>query len=120
MKYQPMEQDAKRTLVPQLRACGYNLSEDDVMRTDYFQVDFVEALDLVKTRRVYVSKGFVYVPRQDILYVLKLPTPKTKYKNAIKTSASRFRFFFFSGCCCCCCVAVVFIREEPEGGCRGP
>jgi len=70
MKYQPMEQDAKRTLVPQLRACGYNLSEDEVMRTDYFHVDFVEALDLVKTCRVYVSKGFAYVPRQDILSII--------------------------------------------------
>ena len=70
MKYQPMEDDDKRVLVPQLRACGYNLSEDDVMRTDYFQVDFVEALDLVKTRRVYVSRGFAYVPRSDILSII--------------------------------------------------
>jgi DNA primase large subunit len=35
-----------------------------------FQVDFTEALDLVKNRRVYVSGGQAYVPRQEILSII--------------------------------------------------
>ena len=39
-------------------------------QTDYFQVDFEEALELVKSRRVYVSRGQAYVPRSDILSII--------------------------------------------------
>jgi DNA primase large subunit len=70
MKYAPMESDAKMAILPQLKACTYGMLDDDVMRTDYFKVDFTEALDLVKGRRVFVTNGFAYVPRHDILSII--------------------------------------------------
>lgn len=70
MNYEPIDDAEKLALLPKLKACGFKLTEETVKRTDYFKVNFEEALDLVKHRRVFISRGFAYVPRSDLLSII--------------------------------------------------
>jgi DNA primase large subunit len=47
MKYHPMPIEEKRALIPKLVACGFKLTEESVMQTDYFQVRQLLGLFLV-------------------------------------------------------------------------
>eukprot|EP00039_Didymoeca_costata_P020020 m.339743 g.339743 ORF g.339743 m.339743 type:complete len:526 (-) comp18947_c0_seq1:193-1770(-) len=70
MKYEPISMDTKRSLAPKLVASGFKLTEQSVMSMDYFQVDFEEALDLVKGRKIYIEKGFGFIPRNELLSII--------------------------------------------------
>eukprot|EP00041_Stephanoeca_diplocostata_P015417 m.294251 g.294251 ORF g.294251 m.294251 type:complete len:527 (+) comp20029_c0_seq1:107-1687(+) len=70
MSYVPMDGMKKESMVQKLAAVGYQNNEDKVRSTDYFEVRFEEACELVRTRRVYVEKGFAYVPKHDILSII--------------------------------------------------
>lgn len=47
-----------------------NYSHAKVESTDFYRVRFVEALDLIKNRKVYVEKGYAYIPNEDFISVL--------------------------------------------------
>lgn len=38
--------------------------------SSFLQVPFMEVLELVRTRRVYLEKGFAYVPQEDLIVVI--------------------------------------------------
>lgn len=70
MEYHPIDREAKMELAPKLVACGFRLNHDDVMATDYFKVDFEQAVELVKQRKVYLQKGSAYIPKSEILTII--------------------------------------------------
>jgi DNA primase large subunit len=70
MEYHPIDRETKMELAPKLVACGFRLNHDDVMATDYFKVDFEQAVELVKQRKVYLQKGSAYIPKSEILTII--------------------------------------------------
>ena len=53
--------------------------------TDYYKVPFTEALDLVKSRKVYVQRGFAYVPDNELVVII-LSIFRSKLSRALAVS----------------------------------
>eukprot|EP01137_Pigoraptor_chileana_P008783 Opistho-2@56107 len=70
LKYVPIGTDKKNALHDKLRAAGAFLSDDDVDKEDYFSVPFEEALELVRSRKVYLENGMAYVPRRELAAIV--------------------------------------------------
>ncbi|KAJ7373806.1 hypothetical protein OS493_009128 [Desmophyllum pertusum] len=62
LSYTPIDDGERDDKKSELKDSGFNLTIDKVLTTDYFKVRFVEALDLVRSR-----KGFAYVPREELV-----------------------------------------------------
>lgn len=67
LNYEPIEPAEREERKEELVEAGFNLSQHKVLATDYFKVPFVEALDLVRSRKVYLENGCAYVPRDDLV-----------------------------------------------------
>ncbi|XP_020623549.1 DNA primase large subunit-like [Orbicella faveolata] len=67
LDYKPIDPAEREEKESELMDAGFNLSHLKVVATDYFKVPFVEALDLVRSRKVYLENGFAYVPRDDLV-----------------------------------------------------
>eukprot|EP01134_Creolimax_fragrantissima_P001136 CFRG1136T1 len=70
LKYDLMSDEEKRTLEPQLKACGFNLQIEDVRETDYYKLPFKRALELVRSRKVFLRNGVAYVPKHELLSII--------------------------------------------------
>mmetsp|Transcript_3262 Transcript_3262/g.7999 ORF Transcript_3262/g.7999 Transcript_3262/m.7999 type:complete len:523 (+) Transcript_3262:26-1594(+) len=70
LNYTPISQSMKEERLDKLASVGFANNADKVMRTDYFKVAFEEALELIKTRRVYIEAGYAYVPKSDIASII--------------------------------------------------
>ncbi|XP_002739991.1 DNA primase large subunit-like [Saccoglossus kowalevskii] len=70
LHYEPIPDKEKLKIIKELANSGYNTSVTTVENTDYFKVPFVEALDLVKSRKVYLERGYAYVPRSDLVSIV--------------------------------------------------
>lgn len=68
--YPKMDPEEKKELLPYLVASGFKLNQDDVMRSDYFRIAFEEALELVRSRKVYVHRGDAFIPRRDMMSII--------------------------------------------------
>lgn len=44
--------------------------ESENKNTDFYKVPFTDVLDLVKSRRVYIHKGYAYVPHQELVSII--------------------------------------------------
>ncbi|XP_065842899.1 DNA primase large subunit-like [Oscarella lobularis] len=47
------------------------VKQDMAKQTEFFKIPFVEALDLIRSRQVYLEKGFAYVPSSDLVTILQ-------------------------------------------------
>eukprot|EP00794_Sanderia_malayensis_P004885 gene4885-5525_t len=70
LDFKPISDREKKERCLYLRDAGYDLTEDKVMISDYYKVHFTEAIDLVRGRRVYLEKGFAYVPRNELVSII--------------------------------------------------
>lgn len=50
-------------------AAGCGISVDQATKTDFWKVDFVAALELVRRRRVFLRHGFAYIPFSDLVVI---------------------------------------------------
>jgi DNA primase large subunit len=50
--------------------------------TNFYKVHFTEALDLVRSRRVFLKGGFAYVPEADLVVII-LSLFRTKLSHAL-------------------------------------
>lgn len=50
------------------------------------QVPFTEVLDLVRSKKVYLEKGFAYVPKTDLVSII-LSVYRTHLSHALAVSA---------------------------------
>ncbi|XP_011270829.1 primase, variant [Capsaspora owczarzaki ATCC 30864] len=71
LSYVPIPNEEKAQLLPLLQAsAGPTVSPQDILSEDYFKLPFLAALELVRSRRVYLQGGAVYVPRRELVSIL--------------------------------------------------
>ncbi|XP_052686031.1 DNA primase large subunit-like [Crassostrea angulata] len=69
LDYNPISEDEKQRVLQDLMAsAGRNSTTADT--NEYFKVPFTEVLDLVRGRKVFLSRGFAYVPKDDMISIL--------------------------------------------------
>ncbi|KAJ1345974.1 hypothetical protein KIN20_000622 [Parelaphostrongylus tenuis] len=51
-------------------AAGSAMSIDQTSKTDFWKVDFISALELVRRRRVLVRQGYAYVPFKNLVVII--------------------------------------------------
>ncbi|CAI4230276.1 unnamed protein product [Auanema sp. JU1783] len=61
--------DEKEDLCEEL-AAACAMSAEYVLSTDFFKLNFVEALELVRRRKVYLNKGYAYVCANDLSVIM--------------------------------------------------
>ncbi|XP_052776881.1 DNA primase large subunit-like [Mya arenaria] len=69
LHYESISDEEKNSFREQL-ASSSGIAASVVETVEYFKVHFTEALDLVQKRKVYVHKGQVYVPYEDMISLL--------------------------------------------------
>ncbi|XP_077438264.1 DNA primase large subunit [Vanacampus margaritifer] len=70
LEYDAISIEAKRALQDKLVNSSYGVSGITVEDQDFYKVPFQDALDLVRTRKVYLKAGYVYIPHQDIVTIV--------------------------------------------------
>ncbi|XP_020894564.1 DNA primase large subunit isoform X2 [Exaiptasia diaphana] len=70
LSYSDIGEEEKSEKCCQLRDAGYNLNVQSVKADEYYKVPFIEALDLVRSRKVYLEGGYAYVPRGDLSSII--------------------------------------------------
>ncbi|GIY50609.1 DNA primase large subunit [Caerostris darwini] len=66
LNYQPIEDEEKERLIDFLYL-GFNHSVQKVQLTKFYKVPFIEVLDLVKNRKVFLEEGYAYIPEDDLI-----------------------------------------------------
>ena len=62
--------DAEKKEIQDKLTASARESAFNVEYEKYYKVSFLEALDLVSSRRVYVSNGFAYVPHSELVVLI--------------------------------------------------
>ncbi|KAI8495807.1 DNA primase large subunit [Branchiostoma belcheri] len=70
LDYRPIPEEEKRALRDDLKSSSYEMKGDKFETTDFYKVPFQEALDLVRARKVYLKKGYVYVPGSELVSII--------------------------------------------------
>ncbi|XP_071964256.1 DNA primase large subunit-like [Antedon mediterranea] len=70
LHYEPIDAKEKEALKKQLVDSSYNLTEMSIEGIEFYKVPFTEALDLVRSRKIYVHKGYAYVPSNDLVSIV--------------------------------------------------
>jgi len=68
LEYMPIGEQEKNSVLDSLVEMGYSTTQIQTM--DFYKVSFLEVLELVKSRRVFVKNGYAYVNVQDFGTVL--------------------------------------------------
>ncbi|KAG7230170.1 hypothetical protein INR49_009890 [Caranx melampygus] len=76
----------KEAMKEQLVTSSYGTSGVTVESQDFYKVPFQDALDLVRTRKVYLKGGYVYIPHQDIVTIV-LNDFRTRLSKALALTA---------------------------------
>ena len=63
LNYQPISQEERDRKLPKLSAASHYSSHQD----NFYKVHWLEAIDLVRARRVYVEAGNAYIPSSELL-----------------------------------------------------
>ncbi|XP_054456290.1 DNA primase large subunit [Anoplopoma fimbria] len=86
LKYDTIGPGEKITLQDKLVSSSYAVSGVTVENQDFYKVPFQDALDLVRTRKVYLAGGYVYIPHQDIVTIV-LNDFRTRLSKALALTA---------------------------------
>nr|XP_057915095.1 DNA primase large subunit [Doryrhamphus excisus] len=86
LQYDPISVQEKRALQEKLVNSSYSVSGVTVEDQDFYKVPFQDALDLVRTRKVYLKAGYVYIPHQDIVTIV-LNDFRTRLSKALALTA---------------------------------
>ncbi|XP_001639500.2 DNA primase large subunit [Nematostella vectensis] len=70
LSYTPIGEEEKTTFLEKLRDSGYNLTDAAVLASKYYKVHFTEALDLVRSRKVFLREGSAYIPHQSLVSII--------------------------------------------------
>ncbi|XP_071399891.1 DNA primase large subunit-like, partial [Centroberyx affinis] len=70
LEYNTISLEEKKALSDKLVNSSYAVSGITVEDQDFYKVPFQDALDLVRTRKVYLKAGYVYIPHQDIVTIV--------------------------------------------------
>ncbi|XP_062851437.1 DNA primase large subunit [Trichomycterus rosablanca] len=86
LQYDTISADEKQNLKDQLINSSYGVSGTTVAEQDFYKVPFQDALDLVRTRKVYLQGGHAYIPHQDIVTIV-LNDFRTRLSKALALTA---------------------------------
>ncbi|XP_017320524.1 DNA primase large subunit [Ictalurus punctatus] len=86
LKYDTISPDEKDNLKEQLISSSFGFSGTTVAEQDFYKVPFQDALDLVRTRKVYLKGGYAYIPHQDIVTIV-LNDFRTRLSKALALTA---------------------------------
>ncbi|GAV02409.1 hypothetical protein RvY_12979 [Ramazzottius varieornatus] len=71
LDYTPLPDEEYRNIRPILEKSTYHYNNSQAIAdTEFYKIDFLEALDSVRQRKVYLSQGWAYVPRRLLLDVV--------------------------------------------------
>ncbi|PSN58438.1 DNA primase large subunit [Blattella germanica] len=70
LNYESLSLDEKMNLREKLCESSFMVSSAGVENYEFYRVPFTEVKDLVRSRKVYLSGGFAYVPSTDLLSIL--------------------------------------------------
>ena len=60
----------------------------------YFQVPFTEALELVRSRKVYIADGFAYVPHHDLVVII-VTLFRSRLSHALAVSINLYMLYMY-------------------------
>lgn len=86
-------QSEKAEIKENLYNCSPGLSAVAVETQDFYKVHFTEVLDLVRSRRAYLSRGYAFIPSSDLVSVL-IGIFRANLSQALVVSRFRLVFFF--------------------------
>nr|XP_019945217.1 PREDICTED: DNA primase large subunit [Paralichthys olivaceus] len=86
LQYDTSSAEEKKTLKDYLINSSYAVSGITVEEQDFYKVPFQDALDLVRTRKVYLKGGYAYIPHQDIVTIV-LNDFRTRISKALALTA---------------------------------
>ncbi|XP_076021141.1 DNA primase large subunit [Genypterus blacodes] len=86
LQYDTTSLEERKALSDKLVKSSYTVSGIKVEDQDFYKVPFQDALDLVRTRRVYLKAGYVYIPQQDIVTIV-LNDFRTSLSKALALTA---------------------------------
>ncbi|XP_068183599.1 DNA primase large subunit [Antennarius striatus] len=86
LQYDTISTEEKKSLHDKLINSSYSVSGITVEDQDFYKVPFQDALDLLRTRKVYLKAGYVYIPHQDIVTIV-LNDFRTRLSKALALTA---------------------------------
>lgn len=86
LQYEAISSKEKRDLQDKLVSSSYAVSGITLENHDFYKVPFQDALDLVRTRKVYLKAGYAYIPHQDIVTIV-LNDFRTRLSKALALTA---------------------------------
>lgn len=86
LQYDAISSKEKKDLQGKLVNSSYAVSGITVESNDFYKVPFQDALDLVRTRKVYLKAGYAYIPHQDIVTIV-LNDFRTRLSKALALTA---------------------------------
>ncbi|XP_041865895.1 DNA primase large subunit isoform X2 [Melanotaenia boesemani] len=86
LQYEAISSKEKKDLQDKLVNSSYAVSGITVETCDFYKVPFQDALDLVRTRKVYLKAGYAYIPHQDIVTIV-LNDFRTRLSKALALTA---------------------------------
>ncbi|CAB1312896.1 unnamed protein product, partial [Coregonus sp. 'balchen'] len=89
LHYHTISVEEKNNLMDKLINSRFAVSGTTVDYQDFYKVPFQDALDLVRTRKVYLKGGYVYIPHQDIVTIV-LNDFRTRLSKALAIHITSF------------------------------
>ncbi|KAJ8248176.1 hypothetical protein GJAV_G00239180 [Gymnothorax javanicus] len=86
LHYDTISVEEKKALMEKLVHSNYSVSGATVQEQDFYKVPFQDALDLVRTRKVFLRAGYAYIPHQDIVTIV-LNDFRTRLSKALALTA---------------------------------
>lgn len=86
LEYVPISEEEKKMHQEDLISSTYGLSTTKLEELQFYKVPFQAALDLVRPRKVFLSKGFAFIPHKDIVMLI-LNDFRTRLSKALALSA---------------------------------
>ncbi|ESO86627.1 hypothetical protein LOTGIDRAFT_128625 [Lottia gigantea] len=83
LDYSPIPREEKEKISGEL---AHSICSGQVSTLDFFKVYFTDALDLVKSRKVFLKDGYAYVVREDLISIL-LSVYRAKLSRALSQTA---------------------------------
>ncbi|XP_008428058.1 DNA primase large subunit [Poecilia reticulata] len=86
LQYNTISAEEKDNLREKLTISSYAASGVKVEEQDFYKVPFQDALDLVRTRKVYLKEGYAYIPHNEIVTIV-LNDFRTRLSKALALTA---------------------------------
>lgn len=93
LDYVPITEDEKDSIKNELVESTAGMSSASVDTVDFYKVPFTEVCSLVKNRRVYLQKGFAYIPSSELVVCI-LTKFRAQLSEALAVSSNQFLFIF--------------------------